>query len=311
MATNTYDEFREISNAAGFDQLPPWAELSEPLQAHVFRVLRRLAVARALDGGDTFSTIEVEAGLGEDAALRTFLLTTAVLAAAEGPLPDNERDTIGVTLAERTPASLLTALLDDCWVYRDEQFVAWTPLHAVRPGFDRDDDEDFVRLTEARKAWDEAELADRLDWLGEALTALMGQYMHGTTQPPGSPRKIFADHGLRRSLREAAIADRFSLLSDGAFAAIDAEVHTVDAVQVKLDDDDEGYVRRSQCSAEVFAEWSEGLSSWKPDGGEGETIFARHAGLGLAVAGGSVAAWLRRCAEALLAGEIQEQRQAA
>jgi len=310
MATNTYEEFRGVIDAAGLGQLPRWSDLEEPSQQQAFRVLRRLAVARALDGGDAFSSIEVEAGLGEDAALRNFLLSTAMLIAAEGPAPEGKRNPIGAMIEARIPAPALATLLDDCWVYRDESLVAWTPLHAVRTGFDRQDDEDFVRLTAARRAWDEAGQSAQVDWVGEAVAALMGLYAHGTTQAAESPRRVFADHELRRSLRAAAIADRFSLLSDGAFAAIAAEVQTVDAVEVKLEDD-EAYVRRSRCGAAVFAEWSAGLAEWKPDGGEGETAFAWGAGLAIVVSGGSLADWLRRCAEALLAGMIQRQRRAA
>ena len=310
MATNTYDEFRGAVDAAGLGQLPRWSELDEAAQEQAFRVLRRLAVARALDGGDAFSVIEVEAGLGEDAALRTFLLSTALLMAAEGPAPGSDRDPVGAMLEARMPDSALGELLDDCWIYRDDQLVAWTPLYAVATGFDCQDDEDFIRLTAARKAWDQAELSTQVDWVGEAVTALMGLYAQGTPQAAASSRKIFADHGLRRSLRDAASSERVSLLSDGAFAAIDAELHRVDAVEVKLLDD-EAYVRRSQCGPSVFPEWSAALAAWKPHGGEGETAFAWGAGMAIVVSGGSLANWLQRASEALLAGMIREVRRAA
>jgi hypothetical protein len=310
MATNTYDEFRGAIDAAGLGKLPRWSELDEPAQEQAFRVLRRLAVARALDGGDAFSVIEVEAGLGEDAALRTFLLSTALLMAAEGPIPKGDRDPVGAMLEARLPESVLTELLDDCWIYRDDALVAWTPLHAVRTGFDRKDDKDFVRLTAARKRWDEADRSTQVDWVGEAVVALMALYAQGTPQAADSPRKIFADHALRRSLRDAAKNERFSLLSDGAFTAIDAKARSVDAVDVKLDGD-EAYVRRSQCDPTLFAEWSASLKTWKPDGGDGDTAFAWGAGVAISVCGGSLADWLQRGTEALLAGMIREQRLAA
>ncbi len=310
MANNTYDEFRGAIDAAGLGQLPRWSDLDGSAQEQAFRVLRRLAVARALDGGDAFSVIEVEAGLGEDAALRTFLLSTALLMAAEGSAPEDDRNPVGAMLEARMPESALAALLDDCWIYRDQDLVAWTPLHAVTTGFDRRDDDDFARLTTARLAWDEAERSTQADWVGEAVEALMGLYAHGTAQAADSPRKIFADHGLRRRLRDAAMSDRLSLLSDGAFAAIDAEAHSVDAVDVKLLDN-EAYVCRAQCGPTVFPEWNEGLASWKPDGGQGETAFAWGAGMAIVVSGGSLADWLQRGAEALLAGMIREERLAA
>ena len=310
MATNTYDEFRRAIETAELGPLPRWSELDEPAREHAFRVLRRLAVARALDGGDAFSAIEVAAGLGEDAALRTYLLSTAVLIAAEGSAEERQQNPIGAMLEERMPASALATLLAHCWIYRDESLVAWTPLHAVREGFDRQDDEDLVRLTAARSSWDDAEQSTQVAWVGEAVAALTAQYAHGTTLAAGSPRKIFADRGLRRRLREAATADRFSLLSDGAFAAIDGELHTVDGVQVKLEEA-EAYVCRSQCDESTFSEWSAALAAWKPDGGEGETAFAWAAGVAVVVSGGSVADWLRPCAEALLAGTIQGSRSAA
>jgi len=310
MATNTYDEFRGSIDAVGLGQLPRWSELDDSAQEQAFRVLRRLAVARALDGGDAFSVIEVEAGLGEDAALRTFLLSTALLMAAEGPVSASDRNPIGAMLEARMPKSALAALLDDCWIYRDESLIAWTPLHGVRAGFDRQDDEDYVRLTAARRAWDEAERSTQVDWVGEAVAALMELYAHGSPQAAESPRKIFADHALRRSLRDAAVGDRVSLLSDGAFAAIGGDEHSVDTVDVKLEDK-EVYVRRSQCGPSAFPEWIAALEAWKPDGGEGETAFAWGAGVAIAVSGGSLADWLQRGAEALLAGMIREEHLAA
>ena len=84
----------------------------------------------------------------------------------------------------------------------------------------------------------------------------------------------------------------------------------MDTVEVKLQGD-EAYVRRSQCSPSVFPEWSAALAAWKPDGGQGETAFAWGAGLAIVVSGGSLANWLERGAEALLAGMIREERLAA
>jgi len=305
MATNTYDEFRGAIDAAGLGPLPRWSELDESAQGHAFRVLRRLAVVRALGGGDALNAIEVEAGLGEASALRTFLLSTALLIAAEGDAPKSKRHPIGATLEAHMPAAALDKLLEDCWVYRDETLVAWTPLHAVRAGFDRKGDDDFKRLAAARKAWDDADRSTRADWVGEAVAALVGVYAHGTTQDADTPRQIFADEGIRRNLRGAASADRFSLLSDGAFAAIGGEASTVDGVEVKLEDN-EAYVRRSQCGPDVFPDWSASLAAWKPDGGEGETAFAWGAGMALVVSSGNLADWMRGCAEALLAGRIQK-----
>jgi hypothetical protein len=310
MANNTYDDFRKSAEAAGLGTLPRWSKLDTSSQQHCFRVLRRLAVARALDGGDAFSAIEVEAGLGEDAALRTFLLSTAVRIAAEfGPIPKG-RDPIGVAIDGQVPARMLGDLLDSCWVYQDDEIVAWTPLHAVGPGFERDDDEDRVRLTAARRAWDEASVQEKVDRIGTTIVALMDQYAHGGGRPAGSSRQIFDDQDTRRALAAAAGADRFSLLSDGAFDAIGGDIHAVGGVDVKLDGE-EAFVRRSQRDGEDFARWCADLAAWKPDGGEGETAFAWGAGLAMVVSGGSVAGWLRRCAEALLVGQIQAQREAA
>ncbi|NKB88861.1 MAG: hypothetical protein GKS06_11645 [Acidobacteria bacterium] len=310
MANNTYDDFRKTVESDGLGTLPRWSKLDSTSQQHCFRVLRRLAVARALDGGDSFSAIEVEAGLGEDAALRTFLLASAVKIAAESAPLAAERDPIGTAIDLQVPARTLDDLLDSCWVYQDEEIVAWTPLHAVGAGFDREDDEDRARLTAARRDWDEASIQDKVDRIGTTIGALMDQYAHGGGRPAGSSRQIFADQDTRRALATAANSDRFSLLSDGAFEAVGGDVHTVGGVDVKLDDK-EAYVRRTQVDGEDFVAWNAELAAWRPDGGDGETAFAWGAGLAMVVSGGSVAGWLRRCAEALLVGQIQAQREAA
>jgi hypothetical protein len=310
MASNTYDEFRSTIDSVGLGPLPRWSGLDERMRAQSFRVLRRLAVARALDGGDAFSAIEVEAGLGEDAALRTFLLSTAVLIASESGATRAKRDAIGVAIEEQVPEPTLSNLLDACWVYRDENLVAWTPLHAVGCGFACTDDDDFERLTRARSAWDTATPAQQVDLVGQTISALMQQYARGEGRAVESSRQVFGDQEVMRGLAAAAAAERMSLLSDGAFAAIGGEVHVVGGIEVKLDDD-EAYVQRSAIGQDVFTKWSADLATWRPDGGEGETAFAWGAGLAMVVSGGSVAGWLRRCAEALLAGRIQSTPKAA
>ena len=154
MATNTYDEFRvERSTRRAWASCRAGPELDDSAQEQAFRVLRRLAVARALDGGDAFSVIEVEAGLGEDAASADF---SAVDGAAHGRrrtrVPRTAENAIGAMLETRMPESALAVaagrLLD---LPRRVDRRLDTICTRVRTGFDRQDDEDFVRLTAARK----------------------------------------------------------------------------------------------------------------------------------------------------------------
>ncbi len=142
----------------------------------------------------------MEAGLGEDSALRTFLISTALLIAGEGESPAKKQSTLAAALERRLPAAALDALLDSCWIYRDESPIAWTPLHAVGAGFDRDDDADYVRLTAARSCWDQVDLAGRLDLVGRTVMALVAQYAQGTPQPVESSRRVFGDQEVMRGL---------------------------------------------------------------------------------------------------------------
>ncbi len=310
MATNTYDSLKQSIAAAGWGELPAWSSLDEAAQQTTFRSLRRLAVARALDSGDAFSDVEKEAGLGEDAALRNFLLCTGVLIALEREEPVAGRHPVGAALESCLPAAALDRFLASAWVYRAEPLVAWSPLHEVGAGFVREDDEDLKRLTAARHAWDEATLSQRLDWVGETLTALIREYVQGRPAPVGAPRKVFGDEEIRRRLREAAAADRFSLLSDGAFDALDSPGESVDGIDVVLVEG-EGYVRRSDFAERSYEEWAGALAAWRSGGDAGDTAYAWESGTALVVSGESVADWLGGCVEACLAGLIQPRRQAA
>ena len=310
MATTAYDSLKESVEQAGLGSLPAWSSLDEASKDVAFRTLSRLGVARALERGEGVSTIEVEAGLGQDAALQTFLLCTAVLIAAEGGPEGGDQHPVGAALAERMSDAALQQLLENCWVYTDEDIVNWTPLHAVSPGFDRDETEELQRLTKARRVWDEANTPERLDMIGECLVEIMRGYARGHAVPVGPSREIFGDREVRRNVRRAAAEDRFSLLSDSAFDGIDGDPGILDGVAVHLVGG-ECYLRRTDFVDRDLDAWTAAATAAGPGSGEGDTAFAWGAGLALVVSGGSVADWLRRCAEACLAGLIQEERRAA
>jgi hypothetical protein len=307
MATTAYDRLVGSARDAELGDLPRWSELSEGQQEHSLRVLRRLSVARALDSGDAFSTIETEAGLGEDAALRQFLLCTALLMAAESDEDPGERHPVGLALEEWVPARAADGLVARCWVYRDDEMLGWAPLHAVGSDFSRSDTDEYRRLTEARAQWDAGPRSIRLDAVGEAVTALLGDYARGIARPAGAGREVFPDAELRRSLRRAARGDSFSLLSDGAFANMSGALDIADGVEVRHDGD-ECYVRRTAFVERSFEAWSDSLAAWDPGGGAGETAFAWGAGLALVVSGGTAADWLGDCARACLSGRILATR---
>jgi hypothetical protein len=248
--------------------------------------------------------------LGEDAALRQFLLCTALLMAAESDEDPEERHPVGLALEEWVPSRTVDDLVARCWVYRDDEMLGWAPLYAVGRDFSRADTDEYRRLTEARSAWDAGPRAICLDAVGEAVTALLGDYARGVARPAGVGREVFPDAELRRSLRRAARGDSLSLLSDGAFANMSGTLDTADGVEVKLEGE-ECYVRRTAFEERSFKAWSESLAAWDPVGGAGETAFAWGAGLALVVSEGTVADWLGDCARACLSGRILAARRAA
>ncbi len=188
--------------------------------------------------------------------------------------------------------------------------LGWSPLYAVGSDFSRDDTEEYGRLTAARTSWDAGPRAIRLDAVGEAVTALLGDYARGIARPAGVGREVFPDAELRRLLRRAARADSISLLSDGAFAGMSGTLDKADGVEVKLDGD-ECYVRRTAFAERSLDGWRDSLAAWDPVGGAGETAFAWGAGLALVVSDGTVADWLGDCARACLSGRILAAQRAA
>jgi len=299
MATNPYEALQQTAGSRGWTPLPAWNEIDEAVRGPARRVLRRLSVANTVSSDAAFGALDVNAGLGEQESLRLFLMLSCL-----HMLREDAGGVAGV-LGGQIDEAMQERIATELWVYRDDPLVAWSPLQAVGLGFEPGADEEMVRLAAARAAWDGLDTPTRLERVAETIEALTEGYLRGESPYPDAPRSVWGDADITRVMRDAAERDSFSLLSDSALDALaeDLPRQTFAGVRVVIDAP-ECMVRRAAFRERDFDAWLGELAQWDPAGATGETLFAWHAGVGLAVAQARLADHVELWVENALARRI-------